>query len=166
MEITTAEGFLKYLDSVRGRTLLVIKRIPPDRIEWTHQPGKWTFGNLIRHLGALERWMWAENVAGRPSRYRGCGVDLAEGYDEVVAYFGRMHGESIPIFGSLSDEDLRGKCMTPAGVQMTTWKWLRAMIEHEIHHRGQMFTYLSILGVDPGALFGLTSEQVAERGVE
>ena len=58
------------------------------------------------------------------------------------------------------------KCTTPAGVEMTTWKWLRAMIEHEIHHRGQMFTYLRILGVDPGALFGLTSEQVAERGVE
>ena len=30
--------------------------------------------------------MFAENAAGRPSRYAGCGRELADGYDAVLAY--------------------------------------------------------------------------------
>jgi hypothetical protein len=34
------------------------------------------------------------------------------------------------------------------------------MVEHEIHHRGQVYIYLSLLGVATPPLYGLTSEQV------
>ncbi|MGZ4786907.1 MAG: DinB family protein [Terriglobales bacterium] len=48
---------------------------------------------------------------------------------------------------------------------MTTWKWLRAMVEHECHHRGQIYLYLSMLEVPTPPVFGLTSEQVRQRSV-
>ena len=38
------------------------------------------------------------------------------------------------------------------------------MIEHEIHHRGQIFTYLALIDVSSPPLYGLTSEQVIARG--
>jgi uncharacterized damage-inducible protein DinB len=38
------------------------------------------------------------------------------------------------------------------------------MTEHEAHHRGQIYLYLSILGVETPPIFGLTSEQVRARG--
>lgn len=46
---------------------------------------------------------------------------------------------------------------------MPTRKWLRAMIEHEAHHRGQLYLMLRLIGVSPPPLFGLTSEQVRAR---
>ncbi len=39
------------------------------------------------------------------------------------------------------------------------------MAEHEIHHRGQLYMYLGMLGVETPPIYGLTSEEVAERGV-
>lgn len=63
----------------------------------------------------------------------------------------------------ISGLDLNAKCRTPDGASMTTWKWLRAMVEHEIHHRGQIYIYLALLEVPTPPLYGLTSEQVAER---
>jgi uncharacterized damage-inducible protein DinB len=36
------------------------------------------------------------------------------------------------------------------------------MVEHEIHHRGQIYVYLSMLGVKTPPIFGLTSEQLKE----
>ena len=39
------------------------------------------------------------------------------------------------------------------------------MIEHEIHHRGAIYTYLGILGIETPPLYGLTEEQVRERSV-
>ena len=161
MDLKTFHEFLDYYDKVRGRTKTVIAKIPPDKIEWTCQEGKFTFGDLIRHLACIERLMYAENVQLRPSRYAGCGKELAEGYDATMNFFDITHVESMQIFYALTEEDINKKCLTPSGTPITIWKWLRLMAEHEIHHRGQIYLYLSILGVEVPALYGLTSEQVA-----
>ena len=165
MEITDLNTFIKYYSKVKLRTKKLFSYIPKDQIEWTFQEGKFTIGELIRHLAAIERYMYAETVQGKPSAYKGCGEDLAKGYDAVIAYYDQMHRESLEIFSQLSPEDLLKKCKTPGEIEITTWKWLRAMVEHEIHHRGQLYTYLAILGVQTPPIFGLTSEEVAKRGV-
>jgi uncharacterized damage-inducible protein DinB len=163
MEISTIGPFLDYFQKLRERTLKVVQCIPPERMEWTYKEGKFTCGDLIRHLAAIERYMFAENVQFKPSRYPGHGKELAEGYENVLAFLNTMHQESMEIFARLSDEDLRKKCITPGGTPITVWKWLRAMSEHEIHHRGQLYVYLARLEVTAPPLYGLTSEEVRER---
>ena len=163
MEIRSVKQFLEYWDNVRGRTRRVVACIPPERLDWSHRAGAFTLGDLVRHLAAIERFMYAETVAGRPSCYRGCGPELANGYDAVVVYLDRMDAEAKNIFAALTDADLERKCHTPAGIAITTWKWLRSMVEHEVHHRGQIYLMLSMLGVSTPPLFGLTSEEVRAR---
>ena len=163
MEIKNIESFLAYYESVRGRTLRVIECIPREQIDWAYRDEKFSFGDLIRHLAATERYMFTENAVGRPSAYPGHCRNLADGYDAVLAFFERMHSESVALLRTLSPADLQRKCVTPAGVEVTVWKWLRAMVEHEIHHRGQIYIYLGILGVPAPPIYGLTSEQVFER---
>jgi uncharacterized damage-inducible protein DinB len=163
MEIRSVTQFLEYWDSLRGRTRRVVTCIPPERIEWATRPGTFTLGDLVRHLATIERYMYAETVAGRPSRYAGCGRELADGYEAILGYLDRLDGEAKAIIAELTDADLNRKCQTPAGVAITTWKWLRAMCEHEAHHRGQIYLMLGMLGVATPPLFGLTSEEVRER---
>jgi uncharacterized damage-inducible protein DinB len=163
MEIQRIEPFLDYFQRVHERTRRVIDCIPAEHLEWTYKPGAFTFGDLIRHLGAIERWMFAENAQGRPSRYPGHGRELADGPDAVPVYFESMHGQAMEIFRSLSPEDLARRCETPGGASLAVWKWLRSMAEHEIHHRGQIYLMLGMLGVPTPPLYGLTSEQVRER---
>ncbi len=160
MEVQTADRFLKYFEGIRARTRRVIDCIPPDKIDWTPGPGKFSFADLIRHLAAIERYMFAENAQRKPSRYPGHGAELADGYDEILAYMDRMHAESVEIFSRLSEDQLKMKCVTPAGASITVWKWLRAMVEHEVHHRGQIYFMLGMLGVATPPLYGLTSEEV------
>jgi uncharacterized damage-inducible protein DinB len=160
VEIRTIEPFLEYFGNIRKRTMSVAHCIPPDKLDWTYTPGKFTFGDLLRHLAVTERYLWGENVQGRRSRYTQHSKELADGFQNVLAFMERLHAESISIFSQLSDEQLQQKCKTPAGAQITTWKWLRLMAEHEIHHRGQIYLYLSMLGVKSPPLYGLTSEQV------
>src|SRR5687767_14365673 len=100
VEVTTAASFVNYLESVRARTKRVVQCIPADRLEWAHRPGAFTFGDLLRHLAATERWMFAENVSLRPSRYAGHCRELADGYDAVLAYFDEMHAQAVQIFGA------------------------------------------------------------------
>ena len=163
MEIRTVDGFLKYWHRIHERTSRIISCIPPEHLEWTWREGKFTLGDLVRHLAALERYMFAENVSGRPSRYPGHGRDLADGYEQVMAFYDRLHRETIGIFRGLTDEQLFEDCWTPGGARLKVWKWLRAMIEHEVHHRGQIYTYLAMLDVSTPPLYGLTAEEVQER---
>lgn len=165
MIIETIEPFLDHFERVRARTLRVIKCIPPEKLDWTYKEGKFTLGDLVRHIAAAERYMFAENVQFKPSRYPGHLKELADGYADVLKFLNTAHAEAVAIFRGLSDEDLQKKCTTPGGTQITVWKWLRAMIEHEIHHRGQIYLYLAMLDVPTPPLYGLTSEEVLERSV-
>ena len=163
METTSTSEFLDYFGKVRQRTLKVIACIPSEKFDWRYADGKFSFADVIRHLGAIERYMWAENAQLKPSRYPGHGRELADGPENVLEFFDRMHQESMEIFGRLSDEDMKRKCLTPGGAPITVWKWLRAMIEHEVHHRSQIYVYLGMLGIPTPPIYGLTSEEVKER---
>jgi uncharacterized damage-inducible protein DinB len=163
VEITTIGPFLKYFDNIRERTMRVARCIPPDRIDWTYAPGKFTLGDLLRHLAVTERYMFAENIQNHDSRYTSHGAEFASDFDGVIEFMQRLHAESLVIFARLTDEDLRRKCKTPGGGEIQTAKWLRSMVEHEVHHRGQIYLYLGLLGVPTPPLYGLTSEEVRAR---
>jgi uncharacterized damage-inducible protein DinB len=163
METTRIREFLDYYEKVRQRTLKVIACIPRERFDWTCHEGKFTFADIIRHLAAIERYMYAENVQGKPSRYPGHGKELADSPESALRFFASTHQESMEIFGRLTDSDLEQKCVTPGGASISTWKWLRAMVEHEIHHRAQIYVYLGLLDIATPPIYGLTSEEVKER---
>ena len=63
----------------------------------------------------------------------------------------------------LTPDDLQARCMTVGGIEMRVWKWLRLMIEHQIHHRGQLYETLGRLGVATPPLYGLTEPEVKAR---
>lgn len=163
MEILSIPPFLEYCDKVRERTLRLIKVVPPDQLDWSYKPGKFSIGDQIRHIATIERYMFAETIAGRPSAYQGCGKELADGYDNVLTFFNELHEQSLTIFRQLSDADLQRKCTTPGHVEMRIWKWMRAMVEHEIHHRGELYIYLNLLGIKTPPMYGLTAEEVAQN---
>ena len=166
MIINDISDFLPYYDRAKARTRRLLDLIPEDRLEWSPKPGDFTLGDLVRHLALLERQMFAENAAGRPSLYKGCGSENAGSAKEVIQLFDRCQAESREIYAELTPDRLRGKCRTPAGAEISTWKWLRALLEHEAHHRGQIYLYLRALGVTTPPLFGLTSEEVAAANAD
>ncbi|HEY0158892.1 MAG TPA: DinB family protein [Thermoanaerobaculia bacterium] len=153
--------FLDYFEKVRGRTMRVAAVIPEEAFETSPAGSGFTFGGLLRHLVGIEREMYAENAAGRTSTYSG--HVAVRGKAATLEHVARLHAEAMEIFRSIGDEGMLRPCTTPGGASMATWKWLRLMLEHEAHHRGQIYTYLQILGVSTPPLYGLTSEEVRER---
>lgn len=165
MHIQNLDVFLDYFEKVHQRTMRVVRCIPPDKLDWSYREGKFTLGDLARHIAAINRNMFGETIQNKPSRYAGCGKELADGYENVVMFMERLHRETAEIIARMSADDLNRKCATPDGAPITTWKWMRSMIEHEIHHRGQIYLYLAMLGVPTPPLYGLTAEQVQARSV-
>jgi uncharacterized damage-inducible protein DinB len=157
------EEFLGHFEKVRQRTRRVAECIPDDRVEWAYKPSAFTLGDLVRHIAVTERYIWGETVHGRQSAYVTHGRELADGRDAVLAFLDRLHDESMTLFRALTPEALAGKVATPEGTRLTTWKWLRMMPEHEIHHRGQLYTMLGMLDVPTPPLYGMTASDVQAR---
>ncbi len=165
MEITKIESFLNYHVRIKQRTRKLFDYIPPEKLEWSYREGMFTIGDLVRHIANIERYLYAETVQFKESRYSGCGQEYAEGLENVILHYERMYQESQAIFKGLSDSDLHRKCKTPLGAEISIWKWLRASVEHEIHHRGQLYMYLGMLEVKTPPIFGLSSEEVIEKSL-
>ncbi len=162
MVVTNISTFLTYYEKTRSITNSVINVIPPDQIDWSYKPGKFTIGDLVRHIAAIERNVFAEVVAGRKAIYRGCGKMLADGYNDTLSYFHQMHKESLEIFERIPDEHLTNKIMTLDRKAIELGNFLRALVVHEVHHRGAMCIYLNMLDVTTPPIIGLTEEQVIE----
>jgi uncharacterized damage-inducible protein DinB len=154
---------IDYLDKVRGRTLRVVRCIPPDKLEWAPRAGRFSLGDLARHIAGAGRYLFVENALQRKSSYPGHGQELADGLQAVIAYLESTHAEAMGLLRCLPPEALEAKCTTLAGAQITVWKWLRLMAEHEAHHRGQMYMSLGLLDVATPPLYGLSEPEVKER---
>lgn len=163
MEIVRREEFLRYLSKFRERTDRLLPLVPPEAVEWAPGEGRFSLGDLLRHLAGADRYMFAENVRFRPSRYPGHARDLADGHAALLDYWRRLRAEAAALYAEIPEEDFARKCETPGGAALSVGKWLRAMFEHEAHHRGQVYLYLGLLGVATPPLYGLTSEEVRER---
>src|SRR5580658_7233728 len=101
MEILSVQPFVHYFDNVRERTMRVARCIPADKVNWSYAAGKFTLGDLLRHIAVTERYLFAENIRGQASRYKSHGKELAESRDEILALMERLHAESMEIFGAL-----------------------------------------------------------------
>ena len=165
LQINELPLFLDYFDKIHHRTMRVARCMPPDKLDWTYREGQFTLGDLVRHIATIERYMFAETVSGRPSRYAGCGKELADGYQTILEFAERLHRESMEIFVQLTAEDLNRKCATPEGVPSRPGsgcgRWWNMKFITEAR-----FTFNSACGVPTPPFYGLTSEQVRERSVQ
>jgi uncharacterized damage-inducible protein DinB len=117
-------------------------------------------GDLLRHIAITERWLFVETACGRPSRYTSHDTSWAASIAAVTALMTRLHVESTQLIAEFSGNDWDRRVTTPGGAALPAWKWLRAMLEHEVHHRGQLYLMLRLGGVVTPPIFGLTSEEV------
>ena len=152
--------FLTHLDSVHGRTRRLVDVIPPDQIDWRPAAGRWSFGDLIRHLAGIERYMYGETVHGRPSRYPGHDPALGRSYHEARAYYDRLHDESRALFAALPADRMTEKCLTPAVPPIGVWKWPRPHWKQGPPPRAPFSLMFGTRGFPPPPIYGLTSEEV------
>lgn len=52
------------------RTERLIELIPEQHIEWSAMKGKFTMGDLVRHIAGIERYLFIETIVNGKSKYQ------------------------------------------------------------------------------------------------
>jgi uncharacterized damage-inducible protein DinB len=158
----SVDSFIAYFEGIRRRTLTYIRTLPGDRLGWSPRAGEFTCGEIVRHLAAAEQLFVGVVVEGR-WRYAGHTHDPAQGLDTLLADLEAGHAAAMARLRAMDDAALSEPRPTLDGPSTRTWRLLRAMVEHEIHHRSQLAVYLALMGLDPPQIYGLGVEDVIAR---
>ena len=159
--ITSVAAFADYFEGVRARTRHFVAAVPADRVDWTPQAGEYTVGDIVRHLAACEV-MFVGAVVDGVWRYPGHDREGAPTLDKALAHLDACHAQAAARLRTLADGAL-GETrppLEPGARPVRSWRLLMAMTEHEVHHRSQLASYLTWMGLEAPDIFGLGVEDV------
>ncbi len=157
--IQSLDAFIHYFGSIRRRSITYIQTIPADHIDWTPKAGEFTFADLVRHIAAGERMFVGAVVAGR-WHYIGHDQPQLDSIAAMIAYLETNHQAALVELNNIDDALLIQERPALTGAMIKGWRLLMAMVEHEVHHRSQLAMYLTLIGVPPPQIYGLSVEEV------
>jgi uncharacterized damage-inducible protein DinB len=159
--IHSVGDFIRYFEGVRRRTRSVIEQVTPDLLNWRPRPGEFTCGDIVRHLAGAERFFVTKVLEDRWTSDLDPGPPLDHG--ATGTHFDEVHRAEMSRLAELPDARLQASMRDLDGGQVKTWRLLMAMVEHEVHHRSQLDSYLAEAGVEPPQLYGYRMEEVLAR---
>lgn len=143
---------LDLLDAwARGRRLTrqVVEAIPEHGWTFRPVPGVFSCAEQLVHIVATEQtlvealetgtWRWDRGIEPRRHANRIAMLDLLDGQTAATRVF--LHG--------LYAAGWERPISVPWGGQATVAELLNEWMLHEAHHRGQLYTYLRLLGIKP-----------------
>ena len=159
--IASVREFTEYFEGVRRRTRQFCAVVPADAVDWTPKAGEYSCGDIVRHLAATER-MFTGVVADGVWRYGGHERERAATLEAALRLLDAEHAAARTALAPVPDAALATErpSLEPGARPIRAWRVLMAMCEHEVHHRSQLASYLTLMGIDPPDIFGLGVEDV------
>ena len=154
----TLEAVIGWFERVYLRTLAVAQAVPTEWLDWRPRQGEFSCADLIRHIASAEV-MNVRRLDKGQLLYPGHTEDFGRTKAEVIAYLETCHAQARRMLARYEETALTRLVPTSEG-QIEGWRVLVGLIEHEIHHRSQLCSYLSQIGLTPPALYGLYVEDL------
>jgi uncharacterized damage-inducible protein DinB len=142
-----ASETLQRWDPVRAGLLSALDLLSDDRLDFTPRTGLWSLRETVVHIaGTEEGWLrcytanrWHENQfeASHYPTVASLKALLAEVHATTAAQFAQ---DPDALFGQV--------CQLPWGRQTSMGWAVWHVLEHEIHHRGEVYLMLGLMGME------------------
>jgi uncharacterized damage-inducible protein DinB len=163
MNKSEAAAKLGYFNLVHGVTLRVISALGDADLEFRPAPGLRTPRELVFHIYAQERILAEAARRGRftPEDAGGSNpedpsvtprVEALATVGELKSFAEECHRAAVTSLEALSDEELERPVESPFGT-FPAWRFFEFAYDEHWHHRGQLYTYLRLLGKEPPMLY-------------
>ena len=159
-----AQELLAEFDREMATSRRVLERIPPDKLEWKPHPKSTSMVGIGRHLahmityGNLALTQAMSDIADRPP------MPPTPTLADVLAVFDRNVASVRALLAGQSDADLAVTWgLTYKGRQVLSTSRGAAIqsmiVNHQIHHRGQLSVYLRLNDVPVPSIYGPSADE-------
>jgi uncharacterized damage-inducible protein DinB len=151
--------FLESWDSEASRTAAVLQSLPADKYDFRPDPDGRSLGELAWHLSEIDGYM-SHGIATGSFESRLPGLERPRAVAELAPGYARVHADAKARLAKLSAADLdrQVKFFGDRMLMVRHVLW-SAMLQHLIHHRGQLVMLCRQAGGKPPGLYGPTREE-------
>jgi uncharacterized damage-inducible protein DinB len=145
--MTELEMILEGWERNRAVTLQFLDALAEEESAWRPTPQAMTCGQQLLHIAQNEDFHERGLFAGEWNRELLRFPVPMPSKEVLGAYFGEVRARTAARFAALAPADLDAPCdhpNAPPGLPLR-W-WLTLLLEHEVHHRGQLAVYLRQMG--------------------
>ncbi|HEX8184088.1 MAG TPA: DinB family protein [Blastocatellia bacterium] len=151
MSCPETEHFVSNWNRIHKQTSRALSAATDDKLDWRPKEGMFTLRELARHIPEAENAIAHSALAGTMQKSQ---IDLSNSsVEEIVGAFDREHEKLVAEVSKLTLDQLNEE-VEAFGRKMRRIVLLWGMTEHEIHHRGQLYTYYHLAGIEPPSLYG------------
>ena len=126
--------------------VLLADHVPEDKLDWSPNPELWSFRRLFWHLAeAREQWMTRAINDGQPN----IATNQTPNKEQITDLLRSTWARISLTLADQAKLDATYKDRWWDGAPLCTGHWVAFhLLEHDIHHRADMFLYLTLLGLD------------------
>ncbi len=163
--MSIAQALIAELDMEMAGTRRMLSRLPEDKLDWTPDPKSMSMGRLAAHVAEMPSWA-ALTLSTDELDFAAGGYTpaVATSREQVLALAEDNAKAARAALESASDEDFMKPWTLRAGDQifftMPKVAVIRGMVmNHTIHHRGQLTVYYRLVGVAVPGLYGPSADE-------
>lgn len=145
MSSPDTERFISNWNRIHKDTSRVLRAVPDDKLDWRPKEDMFTMRELVGHIPQAELVLVRSALAGSMQKIP---FDLSRSAKEIACAFDTQHEELAAEVSNLTAEQWREE-VEFHGRRMRRGVLLSFVTEHEIHHRGQLYTYYRLAGIEP-----------------
>jgi uncharacterized damage-inducible protein DinB len=162
--MSLTEQILVELKQEAATTRKMLERVPEESLAWQPHEKSMTLGRLAAHVAGLHG-TWLKTALNQDEFDLADSLPLkADSVSDILEAFDQNISAAIELLQNQADERLFTTWRLKRGGQvlfeMPRWAVLRSMvINHIIHHRGQLSVYLRLLNVPLPSVYGPTADE-------
>ncbi|HEY0701304.1 MAG TPA: DinB family protein [Candidatus Acidoferrales bacterium] len=166
--MTIGQSLLPEFDNEMANTRKVLELLPDEKWNWKPHEKSGTLGWYALHIATLPSWttmtLTSEQFDYAPVGEKGYEPPKVENRAQALAVFDKETKEARAELEKISDADIVKNWKLLAGGQecitMPRVAVLRGLVmNHLIHHRGQLTVYYRLLGVPVPGLYGPSADE-------
>ena len=128
---------------------MVIAGIKPELFDTRPMPQMMSFGEQIDHISVVEADLLGETAEALKSEKIPFDHKPSGNLRDAIAQWKRIHALGDEFIAKLDDEKLDFRFLTVSHVHVSVAFMINTVLEHEIHHRGELIAYFRMLKLEP-----------------
>jgi len=162
--MSMTEAMLQEFDNEAKTTRRVLERVPTDKLTWKPHPKSMSLGALALHVASSPGVITGWCVEDETNFSGGQAPAPPTSTDEILAAHDASVKKVKEMLPQIGDEGMQQMWSAKAGDQtlMTMPKAALArglVMNHWVHHRGQLSVYLRLLDVPVPSIYGPSADE-------